>query len=74
MMQSFVKKKMQKSETEQMFIESQAEMLEAMHIVSPRCDIYQDHIIYALCKAVWRILVYLTRNLEKERMSRVDLK
>lgn len=64
---------MEKSETEQMFIESQAEMLEAMHIVAPRCDVYQDRIVYALCKAVWRILVYLTKKLERERMSRIDL-
>lgn len=59
---------MQKSETEQMFIESQAEMLEAMQITAPRCDIYQDRIIYALCKAVWRILVYLTKELERKRV------
>ena len=31
-------------------------MEEAMGRVADRCDIWQDRIVYALCRAVWHLL------------------
>lgn len=38
-------------------------MEEAMSRVAGRCDIWQDRIIYAICRAVWHLLqAELRRN------------
>lgn len=38
-------------------IRDAAEIEDAMCRTADRCDIWQDRIIYALCKAVWHLLL-----------------
>ncbi len=37
-------------------------MEEAMCRTADRCDIWQDRVIYAICKAVHHIILYLLRD------------
>ena len=55
---------MNSEEAKRQFMESLNDIEDDMAIVLPRIDIYQDKIIYHLCRAVWRILIFLVKKIE----------
>lgn len=55
---------MNPEEAKRLFMESLNDIEDDMAIVLPRIDIYQDKIIYHLCRAVWLMLRFLLKKIE----------
>ncbi|MBQ1788725.1 MAG: hypothetical protein II008_00985 [Oscillospiraceae bacterium] len=53
-------------ERKQAFIADLENMEAGMERTAERSDIWQDRLVYALCKAVWHILTFLMLKFGKE--------
>lgn len=53
-------------ERKQAFIADLEAMEEGMSRTAERSDIWQDRVVYALCRAVWHILTFLMLKFGKE--------
>lgn len=53
-------------------IRDMAAMEQGMERTAQRCDIWQDRLIYAICKAVYHLLVRELKRTRKERNDNAD--